>query len=86
MRTEQNKHQELGWCSVKSQNPFWWDNTRRDWGQRVLNNIEEKTHMILDDEQIGDLYEGDDGIIEADYGDDIVDRILDGELIQVEMI
>ena len=42
--------------------------------------------MILDDEQIGDLYEGDDGIIEADYGYDIVDRILDGELIQVEMI
>ena len=42
--------------------------------------------MILDDEQIGDLYEGDDGIIEADYGDDIVARILDGELIQVEMM
>ena len=42
--------------------------------------------MILDDEQIGDLYEGDDGIIEAAYGDDIVDRILDGELLQVEMM
>jgi len=41
--------------------------------------------MIMD-EQIDALYEGDDGIIEADYGDDIVDRILDGELIQVEMI
>ena len=54
----------------------------------VLENIKKEVEMknMIMDEQLDALYEGDDGIIEADYGDDIVDRILDGELIQVEMI
>jgi|TARA_B110000211_G_scaffold13959_1_gene14545 hypothetical protein len=54
----------------------------------VLKNIKKEVEMknMIMDEQLDALYEGDDGIIEADYGDDIVDRILDGELIQVEMI